>query len=123
MLYYTDKTFSSKHSNIKCFDTEFSRKIKDFSHNKKFNFLKEYLEENNYDFSKNKIINDIFETVSIFFNNRTKWNLLRKAKDDIQKLNLEIKADSLSQNHNHNENWGSDKIIDQTDDTKQIFVN
>lgn len=76
------------------YDEEFSRKIKDLSHNKKFNFLREYLVENSYDFEKNHIVNKIFETVLAFFNNRTKWKLLQKARDDIQKLNLEIKDNS-----------------------------
>lgn len=121
MLYYTDKTFFSKFDNKKCYDAEFSRKIKDLSHNKKFNFLREFLLENNYDFNKNKIINEIFDTVQVFFNNRTKWKLLQKAKDDIQKLNLEIK-DNLSENANKADKSRSENYLDQNDDTHQYMV-
>jgi len=120
-LYYTDKTFFSKFENKKLFDSEFSRKIKDLSHNKKFNFLREFLLENNYDFIKNVIINDIFETVHVFFNNRTKWKLLQKAKDDFQKLNLELK-DNLSENANKVEKSRSENILEKNDDTHQYMV-
>jgi len=120
-LYYTDKTFFSKFENKKLFDSEFSRKIKDLSHNKKFNFLREFLLENNYDFINNVIINDIFETVHVFFNNRTKWKLLQKAKDDFQKLNLELK-DNLSENANKVEKSRSENIIEKNDDTHQYMV-
>jgi len=120
-LYYTDKTFFSKFENKKLFDSEFSRKIKDLSHNKKFNFLREFLLENNYDFINNVIINDIFETVHVFFNNRTKWKLLQKAKDDFQKLNLELK-DNLSENANKVEKSRSENILEKNDDTHQYMV-
>lgn len=121
-MYYTDKTFFCKLENKKCYDAEFSRKIKDLSHNKKFNFLREFLLENNYDFQKNLMIADIFETVLVFFNNRTKWKLLQKAKDDMQKLNLEIK-DNLSENANKAEKSHSENILEPNDDTCQYMVN
>lgn len=67
------------------------------------------------------IINDIFETVHVFFNNRTKWKLLQKAKDDIQKLNLEIK-DNLSENPNKPDKSRSENILEPNDDTCQYMV-
>jgi len=83
--------------------------------------LREFLLENSYDFEKNSIINDIFETVHVFFNNRTKWKLLQKAKDYMQKLNLELK-DSLSENANKAEKSNSENILEANDDTYQYMV-
>lgn len=83
--------------------------------------MREFLLENNYDFIKNVIINDIFETVHVFFNNRTKWKLLQKAKDDVQKLNLELK-DNLSENANKVEKSRSENILEKNDDTHQYMV-
>lgn len=105
----------------KYYDEDFSRKIKDLSHNKKFNFLREYLVENNYDFEKNHIVKEIFETVIVFFNNRTKWKLLQKARDDIQKLNLEIKDNSSVYEHKVNK-YPLENEIEQNDDTYQYMV-
>ena len=83
--------------------------------------MREFLLENNYDFINNVIINDIFETVHVFFNNRTKWKLLQKAKDDFQKLNLELK-DNLSENANKVEKSRSENILEKNDDTHQYMV-
>lgn len=78
--------------------------------------------ENNYDFERNYIINDIFDTVLVFFNNRTKWKLLQKAKDDIQKLNLEIKDNLSENNHNKIDKSNYENILDGNDDTHQYMV-
>ena len=78
--------------------------------NNKYTFLKEYLEINNYDFDSNISITEIFESVFEFFNNRTKWNLLIKAKDKIQKLNLE------------DEEINNENIINQNNDTHNFEV-
>lgn len=78
--------------------------------NNKFSFLKEYLEINNYDFGINVSISEIFDSVFEFFNNRTKWNLLTKAKDKIQKLNLE------------EEKFNNENLINHSSDTHNIEV-
>jgi hypothetical protein len=82
--------------------------------NNKFSFLKNFLKTNNYDFITNISISEIFDSVFEFFTNRTKWNLLRKAKDRIQKLNLEIKI-----NINEDDNY---IIIDKSADSQNIKV-
>jgi len=84
--------------------------------NNKFTFLKDYLELNNYDFIAHGPLSEIFDSVFEFFNNRTKWNLLAKAKDKIQKLNLEIKV-SINDNEEYNGNF-----VNQTSDSHNIEV-
>ncbi len=80
------------------------------------------MEDNNYDFERNTIINDIFDSVLVFFNNRTKWKLLQKAKDDIQKLNLEIKDNLTEINQNNIDKSHNENILNNNDDTHQYMV-
>lgn len=108
--------------NKSIYDIEFNRKIKDMSINNKFSFLKEYLELNKYDFSANIAISEIFDTVFEFFNNRTKWNYLGKAKDKIQRLNLENKMSINEEENEKEEKLYNENIINQTSDSHNFKV-
>lgn len=57
----------------------------------KFNFLKDFLAEKNFNLDCNAQLNKIFDCVFAFFQNRSKWKNLYLARDEIIGLNTGYK--------------------------------
>ena len=76
-------------------DNDLYNNIKDLSQCDKYYYLKDWLNKINLDFEYivSMKIKKIFDDVFSFFNNRSKWNNLYRARDEIIKLNSNLRID------------------------------
>jgi hypothetical protein len=94
------------------------REIKDLSQLDKYYFLKDLLNASNFNFDTNYIIKKVFEDVFNYYQNRSKWGNLFKARDDIIKLNSTFKFEHIIKD-NHLESV----TVNETNELKSILKN
>lgn len=76
------------------FNRNFYYKLKDLSQREKFEILSDHLNKLNFDL-QNSVIFPIFNSVILFFGNRSKWKKLRIAHEEILKINSNYKENSV----------------------------
>jgi hypothetical protein len=91
-LHYLEKSFLRRLTPRLKFDEAFYREIKDLQQFEKFKFLSSYLSKLNYNFESNTSVKSSLERVITFFNNRSKWRELYKAREELLKLNMNFKT-------------------------------
>ena len=122
IIYYVEKYFwSQKKSNI--FDKEFYLNIRDLPQCDKYTYLRNYLIKKNFSLDANLQLKSIFESVTTFFGNRSKWRSLFRARDEIIKMNMNFKeSDSFRdyKNTEYNKYYLTSKecSVNETDELK-----
>jgi hypothetical protein len=77
-------------------EKELYANIKDLSQVERYYFLKEWMNKMNFEFhsSTTTKLRKIFDDVFSYFNNRSKWKNLCRARDEIIRLNCNIKIEN-----------------------------
>jgi hypothetical protein len=125
IIYYLEKYFySQKKPNI--FTKEFYLSIKDLSQADKYSFLKNYLQKKNFSLDSQPMLKGIFESVTAFLSNRSKWRSLFRARDEIIKMNMNYKeTDSFREfkNVEYNKYYLTSKepSVNETDELKVSY--
>jgi hypothetical protein len=122
LIYYLEKYFcSQKKPNI--FTKEFYLSIRDLGQGEKYTFLKNYLQKKSFSLDAHPMLKSIFESVSAFLSNRSKWRSLFRARDEIIKLNMNYKeTDSFREYKNVEYNkyniTSREPSVNETDELK-----
>jgi len=105
-------------------EKELYNKIKDLPQTKKYHFLKEWINIKNIEFDSfsSLKIKKIFDDVFSFFNNRSKWRNLIRARDEIIILNSNIKIENTVKDEN-NSKFCEFSANDTQDMNVQIYYN
>jgi hypothetical protein len=78
-----------------------------------------YITSFGYNFEQNPQIKIIFDLISKFFTNRSKWKNLRKAKEIIIKLNTDYKEiENLQRDSKKDSEMGFNDNVNETDELK-----
>lgn len=116
-----DRSFFKKLNKARNIDKDFYEGIKDLEQSEQFDYLMNYIKNLDYNFENNQQIKTVFDLISKFFINRSKWKNLRKAKDIIIKLNLDYKEiEYMHKDSKKTSEIGYVDNINETDDIKVI---
>jgi hypothetical protein len=85
IIFYIEK--NTKHTLKIIFDEDFYNYVKDLPQIEKYIYLENYLISKNYLISEDPQLKNIFDNVIYYKTNRSKWNKLSEARDEILKLN------------------------------------
>jgi hypothetical protein len=122
-LHYLDKSFLRRLTPRRKLDEQFYRQIKDLQQHDKFTFLENYLLRLNYNFETNVLVKNSLERVIDFFNNRSKWKALYKARDDIIRLNMNFKIIGNDNTKVDTHSFNSKISINETEDLRvRIYI-
>jgi hypothetical protein len=108
------------------FDENFFKQIKDLPQYEKYQYLNNYLRKLNYNFesNNNQIVKGCLEKVYDFFNNRSKWKCLYKAKEEILRLNTNFKTVIGHENHTkESHTFNSKASINETEELRAMLRN
>jgi hypothetical protein len=118
-----EKSFLKKLSPRRAFDENFYSNIKDLGQFEKYQYLKDWLLSLGYNFDSNLKCKNIFDRVFNFFQNRSKWKSLYKARDDIIKMSMGYKEVEGDSKLDHNKLFRkSSKEITSVNETDELRV-